>query len=678
MAKQRKIVARRAGKFHGDDDRPLSDGANRWFAYTSPEECVHAAWDWVDRLRAAHAQAAMMDLVYDAIYRGQPIGAPTAGAQFLQLRSGVLINLNVIMSIVDTAVARFSKRRPFPVISADDAGWTEKGFAKRASRVLRRKLGDPRLERENPRILRDMCIRGDGCMKAFIEDGDVSYKRTPIHEWIVDPFEAEIGAIRTWAHVRPEPRDVMLKRYPTFATEIANAPNFTSKDAWSIFTYHQQTLADTIEVRELWHLPTSPGADDGLHIVTIRGYVIHSRRWRHPRPPVQRCQWTAAQRGFRGGGLVEQLAGPQEQINDILKDAREGLKHGSQLKVFTQRGSGVNKHHLRARHPAVIEFDGAEPHYIAPNPVSNQALEIANMLIERMYQISGVSQMAASSKNPLGASASGKALDSMDDLQSERFANVEADYQQYRVLLGATTIDLAQDIADEVAGKLEPYFDQDETTIDEAAEWIDEIEWDKVQIDSGPYHLILEPINYLADARGGRLSQVAELGKNGLIPNPAIQADLFDEPDIQRANRTILGPKHKLDRIMEDLANPDVPMIDIAPDQYLAGPALDLGIEMAIGELSEAEAQRNPLKPDAQLDEVCQRYRDWIGLAREQKNMRAEAVPPAPVPMPGMDPSMAGAAPMPPLNGPPALPAPAPAPGPAPLIPPQPAAPLIQ
>lgn len=644
MSRKKKIVARRHSPFHGDDDQPLSAGATNWYAYETPEECAEAAWSWVDRLRAHHATDAMMDLVYDAIYRGRPVGgANNFGAQFLQLRSGVLINLNVIMSIVDTAVARFSKRRPFPVISASDAGWTEKGFAEEASRVLRRKLGSPQLERANPRVLRDMCIRGDGCMKAYREDGDVAFKRIPIYEVLADPFEAEIGEIRTWAHVRPEPRDIMLKRYPAFAAEICSAQNYTSRDSWSLWTY-QQSQADAIEVRELWHLPTSPSAKDGLHVVTIRGCVVYSRPWRSPRAPIQRCQWTAAQRGFRGGGLVEQLAGPQEQINDILKDAREGLKHGSQLTIFAQRGSNVNKHHLRKRGPAVIEVDGPEPKYIAPNPVSNQALEIAQMLISQMYQISGVSQMAASSKNPLGAGASGKALDSMDDLQSERFAHVEADYQQYRVLLGATGIDLAKDIAAEAAGDLAPYFDQDEDVIDkkDVAEWIDEVEWDKVEIDGGPYHLVLEPVNYLADARGGRLAQVGELKANGLIPNPAIQADLFNEPDLQRANRTLLGPKHKLDRMMSDLANPKIAMIDIAPDQFTN---LDLGIEMALGELNEAESQRNT--PDIILD----RFREWIGLARDQKKLRAESAPPALTPI---DSTMTAAQPPAPLLGSPA------------------------
>lgn len=630
-----------------------------WWAYTSPEECAEAAWNWVDRVRANHAADAMMDLVYDAIYRGRPVGERTAsyGQQYLLLRSGQAINLNVIMSIVDTAVARLTKRRPFPVISAIDAGWTEKAFAEEASRVLRRKLAVPEIERTNPRVIRDMCIRGDGCMKAYIEDGDVAYRRIPIYEVIVDPFEAEIDQIRTWAHVRPEPRDVLAARYPAFREQIAAAQNYTSKDPWSIWTYQQRTIADTVEVRELWHLPTSPKADDGLHVVTIRGCVIHSRPWRHPRAPIQRTQWSAAQRGFRGEGLVAQLVGVQEQINEILTDAREGLKHGSQLTVFVQRGANVNKHHLKARWPKVVEFDGQPPTYVAPNPVSEQAVRIMLMLIEQAYQISGISQMAAQSKNVLGANASGKAIDTMDDLQSDRFAHVEADYQQYRVLLGASTIDLAKDIADEVAGDLGPYFDQDEDRIEQAASWIDEIEWRKADIDAGSYRLVLEPINYLADSRAGRLSQAAELAKNGILTNPLQIADLFTEPDIQRANRTMLGPKHKLDRIMADLANPSIPMIDLAPDQYTD---LDLGIQMALGELNEAESQRN-CPP-----EVLDRYRDWIALAEEQRKIRAQPSAPAsvgaaPMPMPsGLAPDAAAVSPVPPQAP---LPVPAAAPG---------------
>ena len=52
-------------------------------------------------------------------------------------------------------------------------------------------------------------------------------------------------------------------------------------------------------------------------------------------------------------------------INDILRDAEACCTKRSQLKVFSQRGGNVNKHHLRAQRPAVIEHDGPVPQYIA-------------------------------------------------------------------------------------------------------------------------------------------------------------------------------------------------------------------------------------------------------------------------------------------------------------------------
>lgn len=616
MAPKKRIRARRRSEFHGDEDQPASNAVTWWTA-DSPEECAESAWSWVDRVRSSHLADAMMDLLHDAIYRGRPVGEQGFGEQYLLLRSGAIINLNVVMSIVDTANARFTKRRPFPVISADDAGWTEKLFARRASRVLRRKLGVPQMERENPLVIGDMLRRGDGCMKAFIEDGDVSYKRIPIYEVLVDPGEAEHGNIRTWAHVRPEPRDVLMARYPAFRDEIAEAQSYRATDM--LFAPMRQTVADMVEVRELWHMPTSPRAGDGLHVTTIRGCVIRSRAWRHPRPPIIRYQWSPIPRMFRSGGLVEQLIGIQEQINDILKDAREGLKWGSKLTIFVQRGAQVNKAHLRGLHPKVVEFDGVAPQYVAPNPVSEQAIRILMLLIEQAYQISGISQMAAQSKNTLGANASGKAIDTMDDLQSERFAHVEGGYQQSRVMLGASTIDLAQDIADEAAGRLGPAFEQSEDVIEkkDVAAWIKQIEWNKCDIDGGSYHCILEPVNYLADSRAGRLSQVAELSKNGIITNPVVQADLFDEPDLQRANRSLLGRKHKIDRIMEDLADPSIPMLELAPDQYTD---VDLGLEFAIGELNEAESM-----PDVPA-EVLDRYRTWIRLAEKVQKDRQPAM----------------------------------------------------
>lgn len=668
-AKPKVIRARRRGDFDGDDDQP--EQIKQWWHCADATDCVSAAWSWIDRLRPMHATEAMMDLIHEAMYRGRPVGTNAAqtGAQYLLLRSGALLNLNIIMSMVDTATARLCKKRPMPVISAVNAGWTEKLFATSVSSVLRRKMGSTAIEKASPDIIRDMCIRGDGAWKAERHGGDVRPKRIPVYELVWDPFEAEQGDMRTLAHVRPEPRDVMMTRYPHAAEAIADAPAYSRNEPWASWAYTQQTCSDYIEVRELWHLPSGPGEEDGVHLVTIKGVVVSRRMWRVERFPVTRTHWCGPTRGTgRGTGLVEQLAGIQEQINDILRDAREGLKHGSSLTIFVQRGANVNKHELRKRHPAVIEHDGPEPHYVAPNPVSEQAIRILLLLIEQAYQVTGISQMAAQSKNTLGKGTSGKAIDAMDDLQSDRFAHVESSYQQSRVELGQCLVDGARDLYDEAHGILvHPYEEAPEPiSKKELAAWIGETEWTKVEIDSDTYSLALEPVNYLADSRSGRLEQVAELGANGLIPDPSIQADLFDEPDIRRANRTILGPKHKLDWMMQHLADPDVPMFELQPDQHTN---LALGVLMAKGELNEAEAMRNPKKPDPKLEQVLERYREWIEMAKDQiKKSKGGDLSPS---LPGMMADSMGAAPnaatlQPGLMAPPPM-APPPSPGAPPL-----------
>jgi hypothetical protein len=633
-----------------DDEYDESQDRRMFWHCADNADCAARAWTWVDQLRATHNADAMMDLVHEAIYRGRPIGANASsiGRQYLLLKNGQLINLNIVMSMIDTVTARLTKRRPMPIISATNAGWSEKLFAQGTSHVLRRKVGGSDLAKASPSILRDMAIRGDGLIKAERNGGDISYKRIPIYEVVADPFEVEHGGPRTIAHVRPEPREVIAARYPKYEDEINDAPAYARNEPWASYAYQQQTVSDYIEVRELWHLPTSPGALDGEHIVTIKGVVICRELWRAPLFPIVSVQWCPPIRGeantpgCRGSGLVEQLAGIQEQVNDILKDAREGLKNGSQLTIFMQRGANVDKHHLRKRHPKVVEFDGVEPHYVAPNPVSEQAIRILLLLIEQAYQVSGISQMAAQSKNTLGANASGKAIDTMDDLQSDRFAHVESSWQNGRVKLGEVTCYLARDLA-EAANDNSKLGDFDEIpTIEEdkLAPWIAETDWSKLTLDDGKYECVLEPVNYLAEAREGRLAQVAELGKNGLIPDPSIQADLFDEPDIQRANRVILGPKHKLDNIMEALANVKVPLELLAPDQYTN---LALGVLMAKGELNEAESKKRYDKEDPELEEVLERYRWWIERAKGEitKSKNVDAAPS----LPGMMAANMGAAP---------------------------------
>ncbi|MGH7177651.1 MAG: portal protein [Tepidisphaeraceae bacterium] len=633
MAKKPARYTPRRRRSEDDDDDTPPVHLSHWWGCDDDTDCASSLWWWISKQESYRSVHALKDLIHEAIYYDKPLPGPGVGPQhdFRTMRSSPA-HLNIVMSMVDTATARLTKRRPMPVISADDAGWSEKLFAKKTSRILRRKMGGSHVEKIRPHIIRDFCIRGDGVAKVVRVGGDVGVDRIPIYELVWDELEAQYGPPRTLAHVRPIAREVLLAEYPEHRQAIIDAPRFTGMQPWAayIYSYAISSDADLVEVAEGWHLPPN-----GQHVIAIKNAALLREKWKRPRFPVFRAHWSAPTRGFRGTGLVEQLAGIQSKVNDVVRDMQENLYFGSALKVFIQRNSNVNKHHLRARHPVVIEHDGPEPRFVAPNPVSQSAIQFLQYLIQQAYEITGISQMSASAKNTLGSNASGRAIDTMEDIQSERFAHVESGWMQFAVELGQGLVDEAQAMYLEAT-----HGDGEERESPLAkkdlAPWIREHDWSKVDIDSGNYHLTMEPINFLPDSRAGKLSYVSELSKAGLIPDPTMTADLFDEPDIARSNRTILGPKHRIDQIMEGCADPDVDLLSLMPDEYDNLPLLVL---MAKGELKEAQA--NPNCPP----EVLDRYTSVIDSAKElMTNARKGAAMTSPS-LPGMMADNMGAAP---------------------------------
>ena len=629
----------------------------RWWTLSRDEDAnprvAAAVWTWVDRLRNRRRISGLRDLIHEAIYKGRPLGSLGNDEQaWLRQSSKAPANLNITRSMVDTATARLTKSRTMPVISADDAAWSEKLFAKRVSRVIRRKMGSAKVERLKPDVIRAMLIRGTAVWKVVRNGGDTDIDHIPRYEIVHDPREARYGQPRCLAHVKPLAKSVLCEQFPEYAEAIEAAASYETSDAWMAYAYDGPGHNDHVEVCDIWHLPSGPDADDGDHVIAIRGQVLLREPWKRPRFPLVFSHWSSPIDEMWGQGLVEDLCGIQALVDRIAQDSQEGHYWSSALKLFQARTSNINKHHLKARHPVVVEYDGAMPQYLQPNPQVEQALHLLDWYINRAYEISGISQMAASSKNVLGSNASGKAIDTLDDIQSDRFAHVEAGWKSSMCQLAQAQIDEARAMYEEAHAGTSDLAPAD------LAPWIGETEWTKVDIDGGDYHLYIEPINFLPDTRAGRLEYIESLGKNGLIPDPSMIADGFDEPDMQRMNRSTLGPLHNLQRIMEGLADPRVDMYDLQPDEHMN---LALGLLLCKGEYNEAMAC-------GAKDHELQRYRDWMEYLKREMDKANEgamtpslpgaqskfqiAQPNAMTLQPGLDPNMMPMPGMPPMGPP--------------------------
>lgn len=638
--KSKPYVARRRNPDADPED--VSPGQLKWWLSETGYDAAAKLWTWVERNRHAWSADSIADLIHEAIYADEPIsrGGHFDGQQWRggQGGGGTCI-LNVIKSLVDTSTARLTKVRTMPCITASNASYSQKRFARQVSRVLRVKMGGQDIETASPLVIRDGNIRGTGCWKTQRNGGDTQTVRVPIYEMIYDHREAQAlqGGPTVLAHVRPESRDKMIARYPRFREAIEQAPLYTKLEPWMQFVYQGPSLSDLIEVAEAWHPPSGPDAHDGEHIVCIRHTTqscILREPWIVPRYPVTFQYWSAPVRGIRGKGLVQEHANAQNFIDRILAAAQRNIEATADLTILTNRGANVNKNHLRpGGGPRVVEADGVPGaiQYLAPDPVSKQAWAIAFQVKSEMYSVSGIAEWSATANKPLGENASGKALDTMNDNQSDRFADVETGLSQARVAIGRANIDMAQHMYAEAHGKLygedydEYYESPDALSTEDLAAWIRDNKWDKLDLDSGDYQLTLEPINFISGTRGGKLEEAAEAAKAGLIPDPTMTAALFDEPDIARMNRPILGPFHRIEACMEGLADLEVDYMTIAPDSSMNLPLAKL---MAKGELEQAKA-------DNAEDEIVARFEMFLSDIKTAEDNAAQGA--------GMSPSLAGA-----------------------------------
>lgn len=610
---------------------------DRWWKQ-SGKAAADGLISWVETRRSFLRGYNTLDLIHEAIYEGRPVGRriATAAMDFLRAQTKASSYLNVLQSMVDTTVSKIAKRRPMPIISCDDAEYSEKLYARRASRVLRRKMGSPNVERNSPMWLRDGIVRGDGFFEAIRRGGDVHIEKFARCELVFDDGEARDGWPIRLARVKRVDRDRLAAMYPEHTARIRKVQQ-APRDYWDPYDYDSPIDSDQIELVTGWSLPSYAGANDGVFLSVIRdgGKPIDEGDWCSMRFPLARIQWTPPMRGMYGIGLIQQLAGSQNKVNELWNDHQEALYWGSGLKVWERRGTDINKHHLRARHPIVMEYDGEKPIYEAPNPASAQAMDSLRWLIQQMYEIAGISQMSAQSKNTLGPNASGKAIDTMEDIQSDRFSQLETQQAMGRVDIGMILLDGAKMISRDK-----------ELSKSDKAPWIREIEWDKFDFDSGAFHLNAEAINFLPDSRAGKLDALGDLGKiPGLLTNPMQTASLFEEPDIQRTFRHLLGPYRMLEKVMEMLGDVDVPLLDCVPTPYMQP---DLAKQMAEGELGNAYSEGAD-------DELLGRYRWFLQMLDTTQQTRMATPPPMPEMPPGPEQPGMGAPPAGPM-GPPGRP----------------------
>lgn len=597
----------------------------------------------------------------ERIYEGHELLNNRAAIVSLEAAGIGIAKLNATKSIIDTFCSRLSKDRPMPNFNVDDGDW----HLKRKAKKFRQFIVGEMLDTEFDDLSRDGVLDGAVLGNAYTRidsDEDVYAERIPVNEILYDKRECRYGKPSQAVLVRRVAKDALCELYPDHKDEIRRArPSKRRKD--DDFDMLGD-LEDYTDIAEAWDLPCTPESEAGRHAIVIDTATLCFERWHEPRFPWSHFRMFKPRTGLMGYGFVDQLASLQHRVNCIVRDLQLNIAATGRGHFLVNENNDIPTELLTGWQPFKLKYKGGQPpQYVAPQPFHQAQLGALEFFINKMYDLSGVSQAAATSKSALGPGASGVALDTQYDIDSDRFRMPQGNYARYRLDAGQRYIDASARVARRRAegkGKKPKYVAVSWKTRDA----IERLEYSKVELKEGQYKLQIEAVNFLPDTRAGKLSVVEQLAKAGVIEQWLVPT-LFDEPDLIQANGILLAAFKNAMRKMDELADPELPMP--IPEHMND---LELELKLVVAYYNRVQEEKAPL-------EVQDRYYQYEAYVKELIKLKSSTalpdgsvapqgpmmpqVAPAEGPMPGGVPPMPqGPVPAPAMIG--AQPAPVAAP----------------
>lgn len=564
------------------------------------------------------------NLARERIYRGVILQQFRLAMQHLERGGYGMARLNLAKAICDTFSSRLSKDRPMPGVVTTGRDWS----VKRRGQKFREFIVGQMLETEFDDLSRFALDDGTQLGVGFtrIDDNDeaIFAERIPVNDLLFDRRECKYGKPQQAIRLMRVARAYLCELFPEHEDAIERAPASARRpDDTDIDGDgpHYGDLDDYVDTWEAWHPPTSKESDDGRHALCLDGdsdkATLVNEPWHEPRFPWAMFQLTRPPRGIYPDGFVDQVADLQHRANMIVRDLQLNLSATGRGFFIVNEGNDIPTENLTGFQPFKLKIKGGQaPEWKAPTPFSQAQLVALDKVIDYAFRFTGISQANAESRSALGPGASGIALETQYDIDSDRFRMPQANYARYRLQAAQCYIDAAA----RVSRRRQMEKGRRRSWV--AVSWkgkdaIEQLDYTKVELKDGDYRLRIEPIGFLPDTRAGKIEIVEQLAKAGVIPQWFVPA-LFDEPDLVEANRIILAAFKNCLKKMDVLA--DVDKDSPIPEQYN-----DLDLELKV-----ATAYYNWVQAEDAPEDVQGRFRDYIDLVvHELKAKNPQPVLPA-------------------------------------------------
>lgn len=465
---------------------------------------------------------------------------------------------NVVKSCVDSVSAKIAKNKPKIQFLTEEGDFTLETKAKNLTQYISGQFDRTKAYHKCQRIFVDSCVWGTGVGYVYpTDDGSIEFERVFIQELTIDDMDAIYGKPTSIHRTKLVNRDELKELFPKFITEIDTSTSRPQMSGETINT-------DQIRVIESWHIKSGSKAKDGKYSICIDRATLYAEEYTKEGFPFVFFHWNDKLIGFWGQSLAEELAYLQIEINKLLRSVSIAQDRMAIPTIYLENGSKISDDHMTVNQIArIIKYSGTPPVVSIPGAMSPEIYQHIETLKNNAYEITGISQLSASSKKPDGLD-SGIAIREVNDIESERFILCGQRYEQLFVDLARLMIDVSRDIYEK---------DPSLSVKAKGKKFISTINWKDVDLDDDLYTMQAFPINMLPSTPAGKIATIQNFVQAGFIPQD-YAIDLLDFPDLAEFTSLSTAGLETAKMLIENMLKDGV---YVPPDPYL-----DLDLTMTL------------------------------------------------------------------------------------------------
>lgn len=353
--------------------------------------------------------------------------APQAYVTPAQGTDGTQTQINLIKSCIDSVTSRISQANVRPFLTPVNGNFDTTDAVHTAQHFF-----DLWLDEQHAYPKSVMCFRDAGTYDIgvmYVNPMSKSIARIAPWEYFVDPAEYYHGAVS---------RAMVLKKYFPIAQVATWSDSADIKKLFEENPHQQGEYATYYDLYkgEIWQFYDHLQLGEPVK-VDFEQYGGLYRR------PFVEMFYTKPMRGLYSVSLADDLYPIQKQVDELVRRLDNASRKAVLNLIMVPNGSGLKASNLENGVTAYQYNpgpDGGVPQVLTPPAINPQFIQLLELYMEKAYQMAGISQLSAQSQKPSGLN-SGKALQTMEDIESDRFNTQLQQFTHFLVDVTRVAID---------------------------------------------------------------------------------------------------------------------------------------------------------------------------------------------------------------------------------------------